>query len=132
MPGAAVCAMPHVSPISYSDSRVISYRITDTEYFRRDNKPERNQERTMHRQSLIAAAFVLAAVTLWAIPASAAPASTHHRTVVHHVYMYEPAPSPYYGPYYGPSYPPTYAPLAPVISLPGAAVCLAFSLIGGC
>src|SRR5207245_11584107 len=105
MPGAAVCAMPHVSPISYSDSRVISYRITDTEYFRRDNKPERNQERTMHRQSLIAAAFVLAAVTSSAIPASAAPASTHHRTVVHHVYIDDPAPPPCYGAYYAPRHP---------------------------
>jgi hypothetical protein len=27
-----------------------------------------------------------------------------HRTVVHDVYTYEPAPSPYYGPHYGPAY----------------------------
>jgi hypothetical protein len=45
---------------------------------------------------------------------------------VHHVYAYEPAPGPYY--YYGPSY----APAAPITALPGAAVCLAFSLIGAC
>jgi hypothetical protein len=88
----------------------------------------------MHRRSLIAGAFALAAVTSSAAPGNAAPPGTHHRTVVHHVYTYEPAPapSPYYGPYYGPSYPPAYAPLAPVTSLPGAAVCLAFALIGGC
>jgi hypothetical protein len=57
----------------------------------------------------------------------------YHRTVVHHVYTYEPAPNPYYyGPYYGPSYAPEYVPAAPITALPGAAVCLAFSLIGAC
>jgi hypothetical protein len=80
----------------------------------------------MLRQSLIAAAFVLATVTSSAGNAETAP--VHHRTVVHHVYTYEPAPTPYYGLYYGPAY----APVAPVAALPGAAVCLAFSLIGAC
>jgi hypothetical protein len=86
----------------------------------------------MLRQSLIAAAFAVATVTASAMPSSAetvnSNAPVHHRTVVRHVYTYEPAPSPYYyGPYYGPAY----APAAPVATLPGA-VCLAFSLIGGC
>ena len=83
----------------------------------------------MLRHSLIAAAFVLATITSSAVPGSAATANVsdhpHYRTVVHHVYTYEPAPSPYY---YGPSY----APAAPIAALPGAAVCLAFSLIGAC
>ncbi|HMD64800.1 MAG TPA: hypothetical protein VKF83_12635 [Stellaceae bacterium] len=85
----------------------------------------------MLRHSLIAAAFALATVTSSAVPGRAADAQVnpHHRTVVHHVYTYEPAPNPYYyGAYYGPSY----APAAPVTALPGAAVCLAFSLIGAC
>jgi hypothetical protein len=85
----------------------------------------------MLRQSLIAAAFALATVTSAASPGSA-ETTIHHRAVVHHVYTYEPAPSPYYGPYYGPSYAPAYAPAPPITALPGAAVCLAFSLIGGC
>jgi hypothetical protein len=91
----------------------------------------------MLRHSLIAAAFALATITSSAVPGSAATANVsghpHYRTVVHHVYTYEPAPSPYYyGPYYGPSYAPAYAPAAPIAALPGAAVCLAFSLIGAC
>jgi hypothetical protein len=50
-----------------------------------------------------------------------------HRTVVHHVYRYEPAPAPYYAaPYYG-----YYAP-APVTALPAAPACVALSLIGAC
>jgi hypothetical protein len=85
----------------------------------------------LHR-SLIAAGFALATVTSSAIPGNAETAAVHHRTVVHHVYTYEPAPGPYYGPYYGPAYAPAYAPVAPVAALPGAAVCLAFSLIGAC
>jgi hypothetical protein len=83
----------------------------------------------MLRHSLIAAAFALATITSLAVPGNAATANVsghpHYRTVVHHVYTYEPAPSPYY---YGPSY----APAAPIAALPGAAVCLAFSLIGAC
>ena len=96
----------------------------------------------MLRHSLIAAAFVLATITSSAVPGSAATANVsgrpHYRTVVHHIYTYEPAPSPYYyGPYYGPNYygpyyGPSYAPAAPIAALPGAAVCLAFSLIGAC
>ena len=95
----------------------------------------------MLRHSLIAAAFALATITSSAVPGSAATANVsghpHYRTVVHHIYTYEPAPSPYYyGPYYGPSYAsayaPAYAPEAPIAALPGAAVCLAFSLIGAC
>jgi hypothetical protein len=87
----------------------------------------------MLRHSLIAAAFALATITSSAVPGNAATANVsghpHYRTVVHHVYTYEPAPSTYYyGPYYGPSY----APAAPIAALPGAAVCLAFSLIGAC
>ena len=50
-----------------------------------------------------------------------------HRTVVHHVYRYDPAPAPYYAtPYYG-----YYAP-EPAAALPAAAACLALALIGGC
>jgi hypothetical protein len=92
----------------------------------------------MLRHSLIATAFALATLTSWAVPGSSATANvngnSHHRTVVHQVYTYEPAPSPYYyAPYYyGPSYVPAYAPAAPITALPGAAVCLAFSLIGAC
>jgi hypothetical protein len=60
----------------------------------------------MLRHSLIAAAFALATITSSAVPGSAATANVsghpHYRTVVHHIYTYEPAPSPYYyGPYYG-------------------------------
>lgn len=87
----------------------------------------------MLRHSLIAAAFALATVTFSPVLGSAATANLnghpYHRTVVHHVYSYEPAPSPYY---YGPYYGPTYAAVAPITALPGAAVCLAFSLIGAC
>jgi hypothetical protein len=91
----------------------------------------------MLRNSLIAAAFAFATVTSSAVPGNAGTADVnghpHHRTVVHHVYAYEPAPSPYYyDTYYGPSYAPAYAPAAPITALPGAAVCLAFSLIGAC
>jgi hypothetical protein len=87
----------------------------------------------MLRNTLIAAAFAFATVTSSAVPGNAATADVnghpHHRTVVHHVYGYETAPSPYYyDTYYGPSY----APAAPITALPGAAVCLAFSLIGAC
>jgi hypothetical protein len=92
---------------------------------------------TTLRHSLIAAAFALAAVTSSAVAGNAAPTNVngnpHHRTVVHDVYTDEPAPSPcYYSPYYGPGYVPAYAPAAPITALPGAAVCLAFSLIGAC
>jgi hypothetical protein len=91
----------------------------------------------MLRHSLIAAAFALATVTSSAVPGNAVASNVnghpHHRTIVHDVYAYEPAPSPYYyGPYYGPGYAPAYAPAAPITALPGAAVCLAFSLIGAC
>ena len=91
----------------------------------------------MLRHSLIVAAFALATVASSTVPGNAAPANVnsnpHHRTVVHDVYTYEPAPSPYYyGPYYGLGYAPAYAPAAPITALPGAAVCLAFSLIGAC
>ena len=52
----------------------------------------------MLRHSLIAAAFALATITSSAVPGSAATANIsghpHYRTVVHHVYTYEPAPSP--------------------------------------
>jgi hypothetical protein len=48
-----------------------------------------------------------------------------HRTVVHHVYRYEPAPT-YYG-YYAPYYAPP-----PVVALPAAAACIALSLLGAC
>ena len=94
----------------------------------------------MLRHSLIAAAFALATVTSSAVPGHSATANVngnpHHRTVVHHVYTYEPASGPYYyapyNYYYGPSYVPAYAPAVPITALPGAAVCLAFSLIGAC
>jgi len=53
----------------------------------------------MLRHSLIAAAFALATITSSAVPGSAATANVsghpHYRTVVHHIYTYEPAPSPY-------------------------------------
>jgi hypothetical protein len=87
------------------------------------------------RHSLTAAALALATVTSLAVPGNAATANVnpYRRTVVHHVYTYEPAPNPYYyGPYYGPSYAPEYVPAAPITALPGAAVCFAFSLIGAC
>jgi hypothetical protein len=79
----------------------------------------------MLRNSLIAASFAFATVTSSAVPGNAGTADVnghpHHRTVVHHVYTPEPAPSPYYyDTYYGPSY----APAAPITALPGAAVCL--------
>jgi hypothetical protein len=85
----------------------------------------------MLRHSLIVAAFALATIASSAVPGSAATANVsghpHYRTVVHHIYTYEPAPSPYYyGRYYGPSYAPAYAPAALIAVLPGAAVCLAF------
>ena len=91
----------------------------------------------MLRHSLIAAGFALATLTSSAVTGIAATANVdgnpHHRTVVHHLYAYEPAPSPYYyGAYYGPSYAPAYAPAATITALPGVAVCLAFSLIGAC
>jgi hypothetical protein len=95
----------------------------------------------MFRRLLIA--LVLALATLAAAgpghavaaPGSAAtPSTVHHqvvvvhRTVVHHVYRYEPAPAPYYyDPYYG-----YYAPAPPIAALPAAAACVALSLIGGC
>ena len=85
----------------------------------------------LHR-SPIAAAFALATVTSSAIPGNAETVAVHHRTVVHDVYTYEPAPSPYYSPHYVPAYAPAFAPVAPVAALPGAAVCLAFSLLGAC
>src|SRR5262249_52593056 len=47
-----------------------------------------------------------------------------HRTIVHHVYRYEPAPTDYG------DYPPSYAP-PPVAALPAAA-CIALSLLGAC
>ncbi len=92
----------------------------------------------MLRHSLMAAAFALATLTSSAVPGSAATAHVgghpHYRPVVHHVYTYQPAPNPYYSSpyYYGPYYGPSYAPAAPIAALPGAAVCLAFSLIGAC
>ena len=87
----------------------------------------------MLRNSLIAAAFAFATVTSSAVTGNAGIADVnghpHHRTVVHHVYTLEPSPRPYYyDTYYGPSY----APAAPITALPGAAVCLAFSIIGAC
>jgi hypothetical protein len=87
----------------------------------------------MLRNSLIAATFAFATVTSSVVLGNAATADVngrpHHRTVVHNIYGYETAPSPYYyDTYYGPSY----APAAPITALPGAAVSLAFSLIGAC
>src|SRR5580693_10606390 len=109
--------------------RIIEHEILSGT--RRSGKQPRRDH--MLRHSLIAAAFALATITSLAVPGSAATANVsghpHYRTVVHHVYTYEPAPSPYY---YGPSYAPAYAPAAPIAALPGAAVCLAFSLIGAC
>ena len=86
----------------------------------------------MLRQSLIAAAVAVATVTSSASIGSAQTQTPiHHRTVVQHVYTYEPAYTPYYGPYYGPYY---YgpSPAAPVANAAGAAACLAFSLSGAC
>jgi hypothetical protein len=87
----------------------------------------------MLRQSLIAAAV---AVTVVAGAAdSSAQASAHQRTVAHHAYTYEPAPYPNYYPYNAPYYGPYYygpSPAAPVANTAGAAVCLAFSLVGAC
>jgi hypothetical protein len=84
----------------------------------------------MLRQSLIAAAVAVTVIASGAA-VSSAETGTHQRTVVHHVYTYEPAPHPNYYPYYGPYY---YgpSPAAPVANAAGAAVCLAFSLVGAC
>ncbi len=57
----------------------------------------------MLRQSLIAAAVAVATITAGAA-ISSAQTGTHERTVVHHVYTYEPAPYPSYYPYYGAYY----------------------------
>jgi hypothetical protein len=112
----------------------------------------------MLRQSMIAAGFALATIAA-AGPshaASSGPATetgtvsaaavnqaqttqapvhhrvvTVHRTVVHHVYSYEPGPAPYYYDRYYGYYGPAYAP-APVASLPAAAACVALALLGGC
>ena len=55
----------------------------------------------MLRQSLIAAAVSVATITSSASIGSAqTQVPEHHRTVVHHVYTYEPASTAYYGPYY--------------------------------
>jgi hypothetical protein len=93
----------------------------------------------MLRQSLIAAAVAVATITsLASIGSAQTQTPTHHRTVVQHVYTYEPAYTPYYGPYYGPyyyGYGPYYygpSPVAPVANAAGAAACFAFSLIGAC
>ena len=87
----------------------------------------------MLRQSLIAAAVAVTVIASGATVSSAETGS-HQRTVVHHAYTYEPAPYPYYpynAPYYGPYY---YgpSPVAPAANAAGAAVCLAFSLVGAC
>ena len=84
----------------------------------------------MLRQSLIAAACALvsAASTL---PAGE-PSTTQHRTIAHRVYTYDPVPNASYSPNYGPTYPTAYVTAALVTSLPGPAVCLAFSLMEGC
>jgi hypothetical protein len=71
----------------------------------------------MLRRSPIAAAFALATVTSSAIAGNAETVAVHHRTVVHHVYTYEPAPSPDYGPHYGPAYAPAFGPVASPLSL---------------
>jgi hypothetical protein len=53
----------------------------------------------MLRHSLIAAAFALATVTSSAVAGNAASRNVdgnpHHRTFVHRVYAYEPAPGSY-------------------------------------
>jgi hypothetical protein len=101
----------------------------------------------MLRQSLIAAALTFATITASAGSSSAASATigadgrtqpvlhqvvVEHRTIVHHVYRYEPIPAPYYAePYYG-YYAPAYAPAPPILAVPAAAACVALSLIGGC
>jgi hypothetical protein len=60
---------------------------------------EEHRRNPMLRHSLIAAAFALATITSSGLTGNAAPANVngnpHHRTVVHHVYTYELAPSPY-------------------------------------
>ena len=58
--------------------------------------------------------------------------TTQHRTIAHRVYTYDPVPNASYSPNYGPTYPTAYVTATLVTSLPGAAVCLAFSLMGGC
>jgi hypothetical protein len=90
----------------------------------------------MLRQSLIAAA--VAAVTV-AFSASSGfaqtQAGTHERTIVHHVYTYEPAPILYWGPYQAPYYATYYGATAPVAAAAGAAgatACFALSLVGAC
>jgi hypothetical protein len=91
----------------------------------------------MLRQSVIAAAVAVATITAAASIGSAQTQNgTHQRTSVHHAYIYEPAPNPYYyGPdYYGPYGPYYYgpSPVVPLANAAGATVCAAFSLIGAC
>ena len=91
----------------------------------------------MLRQSVIAAAVAVATITAAASIGSAQTQNgTHQRTNVHHAYIYEPAPSPYYyGPYYYGLYGPYYygpSSAAPLANAAGATVCAAFSLIGAC
>jgi hypothetical protein len=61
---------------------------------------EEHRRNPLLRHSLIAAAFALATITSSKLTGNAAPANVngnpHHRTVVHHVYTYEPVPSPYF------------------------------------
>jgi hypothetical protein len=59
----------------------------------------------MLRQSVIAAAVAVATITAAASIGSAQTQNgTHHRTNVHHAYIYEPVANPYYHDpyYYGP------------------------------
>jgi hypothetical protein len=85
----------------------------------------------MLRRSLIIAGLALSTLASASGPSNAQRANAPHSTVVHHVWTYDSPSSPhYYAQYYGPSYAPD--PVTAAASLPGAAVCLAFSLIGAC
>jgi hypothetical protein len=96
---------------------------------------EQHRRNHLLRHSLIAAAFALATITSSGLTGNAPPANVsdnpRYRTVVHHVYTCELAPSPdYHAPHYAPGCVPAYALAASITALPDAAVCLAFSLIG--
>ena len=95
MPGATLRGIWDTPAMWHRDFPVISYWAPDTKRFRAENEPEGKKERNMLHRSLIAAALALATVSSSAMPGNAETATVRHRTVVHHVYTYEPAPNPH-------------------------------------
>ena len=87
----------------------------------------------MLRRSSVIAGLALSTLISAGGPSGAQGTNGRHVADVHHVYTHEPQPGPHdYAQYYSPSYAPAHDPVSAVASLPGAAVCLAFSLIGAC